>query len=332
MGIVITNDANHVLLAEDQPFDARRIRSQGIIEQTQEVSREFGAASVHEFCFDGISIASCNANVYENIHIFADYQEPRVLMMFMEQGDVTTSLDGITDKFTFKTLEHNLLFSPSDSENAAVKKQLDIRFFGLSFTPTRFLELAENNGKVLDGLANSIAANRSATLAEKFNPRITSRMRMVMEDVRQCRFQGGLKKLFLQSKAIELLALQCEQTETEKFSGKPAAYKVSAGDLEKLYYARDLLLQHLQQPLSLEQLSRKAGLNEFKLKSGFKAVFDNTVFGYLNDRRLELARELILAGRQTMAVIAEEAGYSSPQHFSTAFRKKFGMSPGKIRG
>jgi AraC family transcriptional regulator, transcriptional activator of the genes for pyochelin and ferripyochelin receptors len=45
-----------------------------------------------------------------------------------------------------------------------------------------------------------------------------------------------------------------------------------------------------------------------------------------------MAKEMILSGHQSMAMIAEEAGYSSPQHFSTAFRKKFGVSPGKIRG
>jgi AraC-like DNA-binding protein len=253
------------------------------------------------------------------------------MMMFMEQGDISTSLEGVSKDFKFSSLEHNLMFSPNESESADVKKQRDIQFLGLSFMPGRFVELAENNGRVLGDLANNVAGNRSTALAEKFNPRMTPRMRMVIEEVRQCKFQGGLKKLFLQSKAIELLALQCDQIETDHLSGKPLQHKISAADVERLYFARDLLLQHIQQPLSLEQLSRKAGLNEFKLKSGFRAIFGNTVFGFLNDHRLEMARELILSGHQSMAVIAEEAGYSSPQHFSTAFRKKFGLSPAKMR-
>ncbi|MBO9728225.1 MAG: helix-turn-helix transcriptional regulator [Chitinophaga sp.] len=330
MGIVITNDANHVLLKESMPFDYRKIRSRAIVEETQEMRHDFGAATLQEYCFDGISMAYCEADVFENIHIHAEFKEPRVVMMFMEQGEVSTSLEGRKD-FRFSSLEHNLMFSPSSSESADVKKQRDIQFMGLSFMPHRFLELAEDNGRVLESLANGVAGNRTTTLAEKFNPRITPRMQMVIEEARQCQFQGGLKKLFLQSKTIELLALQCEQVETTFFSSKPVVTKISASDVEKLYYARDLLLQHMQQPLSLEQLSRKAGLNEFKLKSGFKAVFDNTVFGYLSERRLELARELILSSNQPLADIADETGYSSPQHFSNAFRKKFGVSPSKIR-
>lgn len=330
MGVVITDEANQVLLTEDMPFDYERIRTRGMIEETQELHKDFGSATVHEFNFEGTSIACCEAQVYRNIHVHSDFVKPRVMMLFMEQGDITTRMEGISDHVRFSTLEHNLMFSPGEAESAAVKKQKDILFLGMSFTPDRFLELAENNGRVLDGLANHVAGNKSTRLADKFNPRITPRMQMVMEEVRRCNFQGGLKKLFLQSKTIELLALQCDQMETATNTPLPA--KIQPQDVEKLYYVRDLLVQHLQEPLSLEQLSRKAGLNEFKLKSGFKAIFGNTVFGYLNDRRLELSRELVLSGSLPMTLIAEQAGYSSPQHFSTAFRKKFGVSPGKARG
>lgn len=332
MGVVITDDANHILLTDEFPFDYDKIRSQGMIEETQELHKDFGSVTIHEYNFEGTSMAYCKAEVYENIRVSSDYMEPLVMMLFMERGDITTNLGGVSDNFRFTTQEHNLMFSPMQTESIAVKKQRDILLFGLNFTPARFLELAENNGRVLDGLANKVAGNKSVTLADKYNPRITPRMKMVMEEVRQCKFQGGLKKLFLQSKAMELLALQCEQMEATQLSGTPLRNKITSQDVEKLYYARDLVLQHVQEPLSLEELSRKAGLNEFKLKSGFKAIFDNTVFGYLNDHRLELARELIQGGDLPMSLIAEQAGYSSPQHFSTAFRKKFGVSPGKVRG
>ncbi|PSL48147.1 AraC-like DNA-binding protein [Chitinophaga niastensis] len=325
------NDAKDVLLTEVSPFYKEGIPSCGIVEETQELNLDFGSASVVEYSFDGFYIASCTANVYQNIHVAVEDISPRVSMLFMEHGDVTTNVAGITADFRFTTLEHNLMYTPYQEESAMIKKQADIQVFSLSFTPERFLELADNNGSVLDGLANNVARNRAAMLAEKINPRITPRMRAVMAEIRQCQFRGGLKKLFLQSKAIELLALQCEQIESDTSTGTPVRNKISPQDLERLYHARELLLQNLQQPLSLAQLSRKAGLNEFKLKSGFRAVFDNTVFGYINDRRLDLARELLLAGNCSLTAIAEEAGYSSPQHFSNAFRKKFGVSPGKVR-
>ena len=75
-----------------------------------------------------------------------------------------------------------------------------------------------------------------------------------------------------------------------------------------------------------------AGINEFKLKQGFKQVFNNTVFGYLSDYKLNQARELLLRGNTAIKEVADSLGYSSVQHFSHAFRKKFGVPPGRVRG
>ncbi|CAL1517367.1 AraC family transcriptional regulator [Chitinophaga sp. MM2321] len=332
MNVVIRDDAQRILLQEDTPFAFEKISSRVIIEERQQETFDFGSYQIQEFSFDGIHMVVCNAEVYENIHVATDdVVPPRVMMMFMEQGEVSTTVQGVANDFRFSSREHNLMFSPHSEESAAVKKQRGIQLFGLSFTRERFLELADHNGQVLDNLANKIAGNKNAILADKMNPHITPRMKAVLAEIRQCGFQGGLKKLFLHSKAIELLALQCEQIENELLTGTPARNKISAAEIEKLHHARYILLEDLQHPPNLPELSRKAGLNEFKLKSGFKTLFDTTVFGYLSDHRLNLAYELVMAGEKPLAVIADEAGYSSPQHFSNAFRKKFGVSPGKAK-
>jgi len=152
----------------------------------------------------------------------------------------------------------------------------------------------------------------------------------ILTEIRNCQFQGGIKKLFLQSKIFELLALQCEQYERAGWNNTDAV-NISAADRDKIYHARDLLLSAVQQPPSLHDLSRLAGLNEFKLKTGFKKIFDNTVFGYLNDYRLEQARQKLMQHDYPLTAIADELGYSSLQHFCNAFRKKYGVSPGKAR-
>ncbi|MCW3464347.1 helix-turn-helix transcriptional regulator [Chitinophaga nivalis] len=332
MGVKIMNDANVVLLSEEAPFDSEKWTSREIVEETQELNRHFGSAKVREFHFDGVHIIDCTADLYENILIASEEILPRVMMLFVEQGNMVTSVEGMRKSLAFSSKEHNLLYTPYLCETAAVSKQRDIQVFGLSYTPERFLELADHSGRVLHTLANNVAGNKSVLLADKINLQLTPRMLSIFAEVRQCQFKGGLKKLFLQSKAIELLALQCEQIENgTRNKENVAAQKVATSDLEKLHHARELLLQHLQEPLSLAQLARVTGLNEFKLKSGFKHVFDNTVFGYLSEQRLELSRKLLLDTNKPLSEIAEQAGFSSPQHFSNAFRKKFGVSPGKMR-
>jgi len=91
------------------------------------------------------------------------------------------------------------------------------------------------------------------------------------------------------------------------------------------------LLQHSLQPPSLTELAKIAGINDFKLKQGFKEQFNATVFGYLADYKLSQARHLLLDKNYSIKAAAEELGYSSVQHFNTAFKKKFGTPPGRLR-
>jgi AraC-like DNA-binding protein len=102
-------------------------------------------------------------------------------------------------------------------------------------------------------------------------------------------------------------------------------------DKGRLLFARQYLLEHLTMPPSIDELARIAGINSFKLKNGFKELFGDTIFGYLNGFRLEKAYHMVLSGEKNMTQIAFELGFSSLQHFSTAFKKAYGCSPKKIK-
>gem|GEM_PF-168843 len=337
MPFIITNDSREELFREEKLLTAQELLSTTIVEEERQMKYAFGEARYRELYFEGLHIGYGRARVHENLHIAAEMPESPTLVSlhFVLQGHFIAHLPGRPDCH-YATLEHNLVYNPELLETAEIKKQDGIEMVGLSFTRERFLELAENNGDVLNRLGERVAGNKLVFLNRRGNQPITHSMLRVLEEIRRCQFRGGIKKLFLQSKVLELLALQCEQYEQYERSApggrRPATAPLSATDRDKIYHARDLLLGAVQQPPSLQDLARQAGLNEFKLKTGFKKVFDNTVFGYLNDYRLEQARELLLQQQHTpISGIAEELGYSSPQHFCNAFRKKFGISPGRAR-
>ncbi|WP_157986749.1 helix-turn-helix transcriptional regulator [Chitinophaga alhagiae] len=154
---------------------------------------------------------------------------------------------------------------------------------------------------------------------------ITPQMQALVADKWQCSYQRGWQHLYLQARALELLAPPCKQQET---AARPLSLRPA--DVDKIYQAREALLRDIQHPPSLTALARLAGLNEYKLKTGFKEVFGNTVFGYLKDHRLTLARQLLLEGNNTVTGVAYETGYTTLQHFSNEFKKKFGINPGAV--
>lgn len=80
-------------------------------------------------------------------------------------------------------------------------------------------------------------------------------------------------------------------------------------------------------PPSFPALSRKIGLNDYKLKAGFKAMFGTTVFGYLREKRLEKALLLLQQGEMNVTETSSAVGYSNTSYFAEGFREKYGVNP-----
>jgi AraC family transcriptional regulator, transcriptional activator of the genes for pyochelin and ferripyochelin receptors len=154
----------------------------------------------------------------------------------------------------------------------------------------------------------------------------TPAMQIILQQIWQCPYQEFTKRLFLESKVWELLALILEQ-ELEIQQGKPLVAKLKPDDVDRLYQAKAILQQNLEAPPSLVQLARQVGLNECTLKQGFRQIFDTTVFGYLRQCRMERAKLLLMQGEMSVHEAAQAVGYSSQSRFANVFRKTFGVNP-----
>lgn len=138
-------------------------------------------------------------------------------------------------------------------------------------------------------------------------------------------YEGAMRRLFQQSKALELLVHLFERLE----SGPDAGQELGAAEVRRVRLARDRLLAELRDPPDLETLALDVGLSPKRLNRGFRALYGTTVFDYLRDARLEAALE---AGTPlTLKQLAWELGYGQASNFATAFRRRFGVSPGLYR-
>jgi AraC family transcriptional regulator, transcriptional activator of the genes for pyochelin and ferripyochelin receptors len=84
-------------------------------------------------------------------------------------------------------------------------------------------------------------------------------------------------------------------------------------------------------PPTVTQLARLTGVNENKLKTGFKQQFGHSVYNYLLNYRMERAIEMMEQTTFSLDEIAEKVGYTDCAHFSRAFKKVYGVPPGKFR-
>jgi AraC-like DNA-binding protein len=140
--------------------------------------------------------------------------------------------------------------------------------------------------------------------------------------------RGTLGKLMIEAKILELVALQLTQfSSSVMHTTTLSTPTLRAADRDTFYALRDYLDIHFASDLSLRSLSRTFGLNEFKLKKGFKALFQTTVFDHIHTRRMEHARNLLAEQRMYVHQVANLVGYKNANHFSTAFKRTFGVKP-----
>lgn len=158
----------------------------------------------------------------------------------------------------------------------------------------------------------------------------TTAMHMAVQQILQCPFQGLTKRMYLEGKVWELIALQLAQNREIACPNK-GSKPLHPEDIERIHYAKELLASRLNNPPSLIELARLVGINDCKLKAGFRQVFGTTVFGYLQSCRMEQSRQLLEAGEMSVSEAAQAVGYANRSHFAIAFRKKFGVNPSTYR-
>lgn len=94
---------------------------------------------------------------------------------------------------------------------------------------------------------------------------------------------------------------------------------------------RQLIDEHLAQPITLDWLARQAHVSKYHLSHSFRRQYDVSPIQYLNRRRLEEARYLLSNTLTSLNEISLMTGFSSPSYFSQTFKQHIGMSPSEYR-
>jgi AraC family transcriptional regulator, transcriptional activator of the genes for pyochelin and ferripyochelin receptors len=163
-----------------------------------------------------------------------------------------------------------------------------------------------------------------------FQPnRTTPAMQRALMQILNCPYHGLTRRIYLEGKALELIALQLDQTAQPLTAD--IAVKLCRDDVDRIHYARDILAQSMDQPPSIVELARQVGMSESKLHRSFRQVLKTTPFGYLREHRLEQGRTLLETGELTVQEVARAVGYASQSRFCSAFKQKFGITPKSCR-
>lgn len=166
---------------------------------------------------------------------------------------------------------------------------------------------------------------RFSTINLHLNPEINA----VLHAIENSDHKGFGGDLYIESKVVELLALQWSLADNYRKKGINAV--LHSTERAKMEDAREILLNQGESQYSLRTLAHMVGTNEYNLKKNFKLVFGTTVYGYLNQHKMEQARSILLKGGTNVAEVAQKMGYKHATHFSSAFKKYFGYLPARLK-
>ncbi|WP_412987605.1 helix-turn-helix transcriptional regulator [Pontimicrobium sp. IMCC45349] len=157
--------------------------------------------------------------------------------------------------------------------------------------------------------------------------KITPSMAVVLNQLVSYNLNPSIKELYFKAKGYELLSLYFNRSQDADVEQCP--FLVDETNVIKIRKAKDIIISRMAEPPTLQQLADEIGLSLKKLKEGFKQIYGDSVFSFLFDYKMEVARKLLETGDHNVNEVGFKVGYSTASHFIAAFKKKYGTTPKK---
>jgi AraC-like DNA-binding protein len=245
---------------------------------------------------------------------------------FFLKGNLTTHLPRAARSVKIVDGDQKLKFDPNSEMTHIATGNQQLQFIHISVEPRYFFSLLPENESWSDQLQNDIHKGK---MIFKESPAALSLIQQVaIQNIVRSPYQGKLGMLMLESSVTQAIVSLIQQTFQPE--GRASA-KLSPRDRDVMHDIRSFLLQNFLNSHSLACLSRHFGINQTKMVSGFKAEFGTSIFEYIGGLKLAHAKRLIEEEGMFVQEVSSIIGYKNPNHFSVAFKKKFGVSPSALK-
>ena len=156
---------------------------------------------------------------------------------------------------------------------------------------------------------------------------VTPAIAVILSQLMNYNLHPSVKELYIKGKVYELLALYFNKNEDADVEQCP--FLVDEDNIKRIKRAKEIVINRMAEPPSLQELSDEIGLSLKKLKEGFKQIYGDSVFSFLFDYKMEYARKMLESGQYNVNEVGLKVGYSTSSHFIAAFKKKYGTTPKK---
>ena len=241
---------------------------------------------------------------------------------FCSKGQMNFSFNQGNYSFPLSDGNSMLLFNPQKTLPIDLEMAPQTWLVSILISVTRFHSLFSSEADHISFLSPENSSKKYYdTLPFK------SSIAVVLSQILQAKVHDSMKELYFKGKVYELLSLYFNKSEDPSLEQCP--FLVDEENVQKIRRAKDIILERMTDPPSLENLSVEIGLSLKKLKEGFKQVYGASVYVFLLDYKMQVSKRLLSSGNYNVNEVALKVGYSTATHFINAFKKKFGTTPKK---
>ena len=220
-----------------------------------------------------------------------------------------------------------IILEPAGGEAAEITLSGRVRYIHVSIHREALKTLYAGGEDELPAMLQTFLAGDLAQSVALSLP-MAGEMLRCLDSVHACALEGRRRRLFLQSKSVEILCHALEAIEHADGFESPETTRLMARGVLK---AQQILNENFVDPPSLENLAHVVGLSRSGLCAGFRVILGQSVFDYIQDLRMQHALVMLNSHNTSISEIAYAVGYNHPSSFSAAVQRRFGATPTELR-
>ncbi len=280
----------------------------------------YGRGVLEYYRLDGLTIILTDVQLKQDISDHLQSPEDTLVLSYLVDGERIIKLANHKQDLVYEGQESYMIYLDKfsglvrHSERRAVKE--------LKIVMNR--DFIQKHG--LDGQFSVATEYGIKNLEKHFAKPFCSRSGELLAEIFMDKSEGIHKRLFLESKVLELLRLKIAQgmRRSEEYTAKKPM-------LKQIYQIKKIISADLKASYTIPQLARISGLNEFVVKKEFKRVFGKSLSSYTLDLKMTQAKRMLKSTNQNICEIADQVGYKNATHFSAAFKRMEGVTPNNFR-
>lgn len=294
------------------------------MEQLKKIFSENIAEGTHEAIIisKDIILIKIQNDSFQVWELKKEIQQPFIQFHFNTKGNRQFLFNGGHYRVNLESEKALLLYNPQQILPLHQVIEPKSHSISLLISIQKFHSLFSNEAEFIDFLT---LENKDKKYYKETS--ISPAIMVVLHQILNMHFQGNLQALYLKGKIYELLSLYFIRTNETDIQQCP--FLADEESVSKIHRAKEIIFERIAEPPSLQELSNEIGLNIKKLKEGFKQIYGNSVYAFLFDHKMDLARRMLETKELNINEISLKVGYSTPSHFIAAFKKKYGITPKK---